>query len=340
MARAIWSGSLSFGLVNVPVALFSASKDHQVHFHQFEKGTSARVRNKRVNEDTGKQVDYDDIVKGAEVGSGEYVVLTPEELESVEPGRSRTIDISDFVDAAEIDPLYYRHGYYLGPQDESAAKAYALMAEAMDTAGRIAIATFVMRGKQYLAAIRPRDGVLVLETMYFADEVRDPAAATGHKAPKASLRAKDVDMAVSLIESMTTAWKPENYTDTYTARVNKLIEAKRKNQVVVTEGRDEPASNVVDLMEALRASLDASKKHKPGNRHQAKQKIETRKADEAPRTAKKAPAKKAPAKKAPAKKAPAKTATARKTAAKKTTARKTAAKKAAAKKAAQRKKAS
>ena len=122
-ARAIWTGSVSFGLVNVPVGLFSATQDHQVHFHQFEKGTSSRVRNQRVNEDTGDEVDYKDVVKGAEVGDGSYVMLTQEELESVEPGRSRTIDISDFVDAAEIDPVYFQKSYYLAPSDDTAKKA-------------------------------------------------------------------------------------------------------------------------------------------------------------------------------------------------------------------------
>jgi DNA end-binding protein Ku len=313
MARAIWSGALSFGLVNVPVALFAATKDHEVHFHQFEKGTSARVRNKRVNEDTGKEVAYDDIVKGAEIRDGEYVIVTPEELESVEPGKSRTIDISDFVDAAEIDPLYYQRGYYLGPQDETAGKAYALLVKAMDAADRIGIATFVMRGKQYLAAIRPKDDVLVLETMYFADEVRDPVEAIGQKPPKVTLRKKDIDMAVSLIESMTTSWKPENYTDTYTERVNRLIEAKGKDEEIVTEAERAPASNVVDLMQALQASLEAARGQRPGNRRQAEQKIETRKAT-ARTPAKKAAAKKAAAKKAAAKKSPGRKAPAKKAA--------------------------
>src|ERR1700712_3406867 len=174
MARAIWTGSVSFGLVNVPVGLYSATQDHDVHFHQFEKGTSSRIRNERVNEDTGDEVAYGDIVKGAEAGDGGYVMLTQEELESVEPGRRRTIEISDFVDAADIDPVYYQKSYYLAPTDEAAAKLYALLVKAMAKAERIGVATFVMRGKQYLAAIRPHDKVLILETMYFADEVRDP----------------------------------------------------------------------------------------------------------------------------------------------------------------------
>jgi len=204
MARAIWTGSVSFGLVNVPVGLFSATEDHDVHFHQFEKGTSSRIRYERVNEDTGDEVAYRDIVKGAEVGDG-YVMLTQEELESVEPGRSRTIEISDFVDATAIDPVHYQKSYYLAPTDDSAKKAYALLLQAMAKSDRIGIATFVMRGKQYLAAIRPAEKVLVLETMFFADEVRDPAEELDGLPTRTKAAAKDLNMAVKLIESLTTA---------------------------------------------------------------------------------------------------------------------------------------
>jgi DNA end-binding protein Ku len=227
MARAIWTGAVSFGLVNVPVGLFSATEDHDVHFHQFEKGTSSRVRNQRVNEDTGDEVAYKDVVKGAEVGDGGYVMLTQEELESVEPGRSRTIDITDFVDASEIDPIYYQKPYYLAPADDTAKKAYTLLVKAMDKAGRIGVATFVMRGKQYLAAIRPSGNVLVLETMYFADEVRDPADELDQLPTRTKVAPKDLDMAVSLVKAMTTPWKPKNYRDTYTERVEKLIPGRR-----------------------------------------------------------------------------------------------------------------
>jgi DNA end-binding protein Ku len=266
MARAIWTGSLSFGLVNVPVGLFSATQEHEVRFHQFEKGTSARIRNKRVNEETGDEVDYGQVVKGAEVGDGEYVMLTAEELESVEPGKSRTIDISDFVEAAEIDPIHYQKSYYLAPTDDGAKKAYALLVGAMDKAERSGIASFVMRGKQYLAAIRPKDGVLVLETMYFADEVRDPKKELDNLPGRTPSRGKDLDMAVNLIESLTTSWDPSNYRDTYTERVQKLVQAKKKDRVVVTEGSSEDSGEkVTDLLEALQASLEQSKKHKPGN---------------------------------------------------------------------------
>ncbi len=279
MARSIWTGSLSFGLVNVPVGLFSATQEHKVHFHQFEEGTSSRIRYQRVNEDTGDEVAYDDIVKGAEVDDGEYVMLTQEELESVEPGKSRTIDINDFVDAAEIDPIYFQKTYYLAPSDEAAKKAYALLARAMEKAERIGIATFVMRGRQYLAAVRPKDGVLVLETMYFADEVRDPKKELDNIPQRASGRGKDLQMAVDLIEALTTRWDPKNYRDTYTDRVEELVKAKKKDRVVVTE-RDSEATDkkVVDLLSALQASIDDSKKHRPGNRDVEKLKTRKREA--------------------------------------------------------------
>lgn len=267
MARSIWSGSLSFGLVNVPVGLFSATSPHEVSFHQFEKGTSARIRNKRVNEDTGKEVDYNDIVKGAELEDGRYVVITPEELEKVEPTKSRTIDISDFVDAADIDPIYFQKSYYLAPAHNSAKKAYALLSHAMEKADKIAVATFVMRNKQYLAAVRPSSGVLVLETMFWADEVRDPKKELDNLLPlQTKPAAKDVGMAIDLIDSMTSRWNPSNYRDTYTERVEKLIKAKKDDREILSEHEDAASpEKVVDLLSALQASLDQAKGHKPGN---------------------------------------------------------------------------
>jgi DNA end-binding protein Ku len=333
MARAIWTGSVSFGLVNVPVGLYSATQDHEVHFHQFQEGTTSRIRNQRVNEDTGDQVDYGDIVKGAEVGDGNYVMLTQEELESVEPGKSRTIEITDFVDASEIDPVHYQRSYYLAPADQTAAKAYVLLARAMAKAERIGVATFVMRGKQYLAAIRPRDDVLILETMYFADEVRDPAQGIDQLPAKAKVGAKDLSMAVDLVRALTTSWEPENYRDTYTERVQKLIEAKKKNrEIAVPQTPEETEGKVVDLLEALRSSVDAAKNHKPGNTHDLPR-LRTQKADDDTTPArgggKAAATKKTGSKKAGSKKAGSKKAAAsKKTASKKTAAKKTAAKKA------------
>jgi len=280
MPRAIWTGSVSFGLVNVPVGLYSATEDHDVHFHQFEKDTTARIRNQRVNEKTGEEVAYEDIVKGAEVGDGNYVMLTPEELESVEPGKSRTIEISDFVKAAEIDPIYYQRSYYLAPADKTAVKPYLLLARAMQKADRIGIATFVMRGKQYLAAIRPRDDLLILETMFFADEVRDSARGIDQLPAKARVASKDLTMAVHLVEALTTTWDPKNYRDTYTARVNKLIDAKEKNrEIAVPETSEETEGKVLDLLAALESSVEAAKKHKPGNTRGIPQ-LRTRKADD------------------------------------------------------------
>lgn len=277
MARAIWTGAVSFGLVNVPVGLYSATQAHEVRFHQFEEGTSSRIRNRRVNEETGEEVAYDDIVKGAEVDDGKYVMLTPEELESVEPGRSRTIDISDFVDAAEIDPIYYQKSYYLAPSGKEADKAYKLLARALEESGRVGVATFVMRSKQYLAAIRPHDDVLVLETMYFADEVRDPVKEIERLPAKTRVEKKDIKMAVKLIEAMSSEWKPANYRDTYTDRVEQLVKAKRNDEEVVEESKADAAEKVTDLMEALQASLEGAGKHRPGNRKRGG-KLKTQKA--------------------------------------------------------------
>lgn len=270
MARSIWTGALAFGLVNVPVGLYSATQDKTIHFRQFEKDTSSRIRYRRVNEDTGEEVAYEDIVKGYELESGEYVLVDPDELDEIAPGRSRTIDITDFVDVTEIDPIYYQKTYYLAPANEAAERAYALLVAAMVEAGRIGIANFVMRSKQYLAAVRPQEGVLALETMFFADEVRDPRDELD-KLPSGKKPAKkDLDMAISLIESMTTPWDPDNYEDTYREKVLDLINAKAKGQGAVTPSESQPEEgNVVDLMDALRRSVEASRQHRPGNRNRA-----------------------------------------------------------------------
>lgn len=268
MARAIWSGSLAFGLVNVPVQLFAATQDLTVHFRQFERDTSSRIRYRRVNEDTGEEVDYDDIVKGYELEDGEYVIVTPEELESVEPGRSRTIEITDFVDAAEIDPIFFQKTYYLAPRDDGAAKAYQLLVRAMSDTGRTGVATFVMRSKQYLAAIRPMDGVLTLETMFFAEEVRDAEQELDQLPTEVEVDQRDLDTAATLIDAMTTEWDPANYRDTYRDRVLELIDAKRSGEEVVTRAEEPESADVVDLMAKLEQSVAAARGKRPGNAHQ------------------------------------------------------------------------
>lgn len=256
MARAIWTGSVSFGLVNVPVALYSATEDKTIHFNQFEAGTSDRIRYKRVNERTGREVKLPDIVRGREVAKGDYVLITDEELEAVEPGRSRTIDITDFVDIAEIDPIYFQRAYYLGPQGDGATKAYALLHRAMADSGRAGIASFVMHGKQYLAAIRAREEVLVLHTMYFPDEVRDPREEIENLPTGEQFSDRELGMAEQLIESMTARWDPGSYRDTYRERVEDLIARKGRGEEIVREGEPAGAASVTDLMEALRRSAD------------------------------------------------------------------------------------
>jgi DNA end-binding protein Ku len=259
MAKAVWTGSLSFGLVNVPVGLYSATEDRSIHFNQFRAGTPERVRNKRVGEQSGEEVAYSDIVKGYDLGGGEYVILTPEELASVAPGPSRTIEVTDFVELADIDPIYFDKPYYLAPHGKNGDRAYELLRRVMADTNKVAIASFVMREKQYLVAVRPEKTALVLETLLFADEVRDPAQEIDVLPVQASFEPRELEMAKLLIDSMTTDWEPERYKDTYRERVEELIEQKRSGTVVVSEGpRAEPAP-VVDLLAALQASVSAAR---------------------------------------------------------------------------------
>ncbi len=256
MARAIWTGSISFGLVNIPVGLYSAVSEKAIRFHQLERGTSDRIRYKRVNENTGEEVQYEDIVKGYDVGGGQYVVLSSKELEAVEPSGSRTIEIEDFVDQVDIDPIFYNQTYYVGPRTDGAARPYALLIEAMRSAGKVAIASFVMRSKEHLAALRVDGDVLALETMYFADEIRDPMKEIDVKVSGQPPAERELSTAISLIESMSIKWDPTNYHDRYRARVEELIERKLEGEEVVTGTRPSRDTNVVDLMEALRRSVD------------------------------------------------------------------------------------
>jgi DNA end-binding protein Ku len=257
MPRAIWSGAISFGLVTIPVELHSATKDHTVHFNQFERGTADRVRYKRVNERTGEEVDFGDIVKGREVDDGRFVLIEPDELADIAPGRSRTIDIEAFVDLDEIDPIHYQKTYWLAPSKKEYGKPYSLLAKAMEDTNRAGIATFVMRGKQYLTAIRARDGRMALETLYFADEIRQPV-----EVEETTARRNELKMASSLIESMSEPWQPEDYRDTYTDRVNKLVKDKAEGNEIVAEAEPPGATEVTDLMEALRRSVESTKDRK------------------------------------------------------------------------------
>ncbi len=258
--RTIWKGALSFGLVNIPVGLYPATSDKSIHFNQFEQGTSDRIRYKKVNERTGKEVANEDIARGFDLGGGEYVILTDEELESAEPKKSRQIDISDFVSQADIDPVFFRSSYYLAPEGAGADKAYALLRRAMSDSDRIGIATMVMRNKEYLVAIRPETDALALHTMYFSDEVRSPGNELPELPDVEEVSDRELSMAELLIESMESDWDPERYHDTHREKVEALIEEKRQGHEIVIQEAAEPAAKVVDLMEALNASIKAAAK--------------------------------------------------------------------------------
>jgi len=256
MARTIWKGALSFGLVNVPVGVYPATQDKTIHFNQFERGTSDRIRYKKVNERTGQEVESGDIVKGVDLGGGEYVILSDEELSSAEPERSRYIEITDFVSLTDIDPVYFNTTYYLAPEGEAAGRAYALLRQAMQESGKVAIATFVMRNKEYLVAIRPEADVLALETMYFADEVRSPSKELPNLPGEEGASEQELKMANLLIGSMESDWEPERYRDTHRAKVQALIEEKAQGKTIEV-AQAAPVTKVVDLMEALSASIKA-----------------------------------------------------------------------------------
>lgn len=259
MARTVWTGSLSFGLVNIPVGMFPATEDHTIHFNQFEEGTPDRIRLNKVNERTGEKVGLEKIVKGYDLGNGDFVIVTPDELDAISPKRSKTIEVSEFVDLDEIDPIYFSKTYFLGPRGEETKKTYALLRDAMADSNRAAIATFVMRSREYLAAVRADGDVLMLDTLLFADEIRDAHTELPDLPGEVSFTAQEITMAAQLIEAMSGPWKPEDYRDTYTDRVNDLIEAKRKDQQVTVTDEPPAATNVIDLTRALQASLEAAR---------------------------------------------------------------------------------
>jgi DNA end-binding protein Ku len=264
MARAIWSGAISFGLVNVPVKAYPAVREHTVHFHQLERRTGSRIRYQKVSEKTGREVDADDIELGYEVGRGKHVVIDPDELDELKPRTTRTIDITDFVDLAEIDPVFYNNTYWLAPDGEPAERAYRLLQAVMAEEGRVGIGAVVMRNKQYLAAIRPLDRALAMSTLHFADEI--VAAADIDQIPRSTSapEPKERKLAAQIVGSLTTEWDPDRYHDTYTEELRDMLARRSKGQQVVVEEAPAARADVVDLMEALEASLTAAKKAKGG----------------------------------------------------------------------------
>jgi DNA end-binding protein Ku len=254
--RAIWSGSISFGLVNIPIRLSSAVRSHDVHFTQLDAQSGSRIRMKRVVEATGEEIAHKDIKKGYEVLPGEYVLIEPGEIAALAPTASHTVEIEAFVDLSEIDPIYFEQPYYLTPTGPS-DKAYRLLLTTMETQQKVAIGRIIMRTKEYLAAIRPKDGVLCLETLRFSDEVL--AIPDWQLEGSAEPSAAEQAMAVQLLDTMTVPWAPDAYGDEYRDQVLALIERKRAGETIVAASApDEEKGKVIDLMAALEASIAAS----------------------------------------------------------------------------------
>ncbi len=256
MPRSIWTGAISFGLVSVPVKLYSAVSSKTVRFHQLHAADGVRIQQKRVCPADGEEVAYDDIVKGYEIAPDRYVVITPEELASIEPQKSRTIEIEDFVELSDIDPIYYDHSYYLTP-GAGGAKPYRLLLEAMRASEKVAIARVVLRSKEQLVAIRATGDVLAMATMNFADEI--VPADRLEELPDADVATNDRELQIArqLVESLAAPFEPQKYHDTYREAVLSMIERKAQGEeVTVAPPVAEPAAAAPDLMSALQASLE------------------------------------------------------------------------------------
>ena len=251
--RSLWTGTISFGLVSVPVRMFGATESKELRFHFLDKHDLQPIAYDKVRRDTGKHVDNDDIVRGFEVEKGRYVPLDDEDLDRLDVELTKTIDICDFVDLDEIDPIYFRKAYYLEPQD-GAEKPYRLLTRALEETGKVAIAKIVIRNKQHLAALRPSNGTLVLETMYYADEVRQPERVGGGRLAK-----PEVELAKSLVENLSAKFDPNKYDDTYRKELLQLLRAKAKGKELPVP-EQEPEGEVVDLMAALRESVERTQK--------------------------------------------------------------------------------
>lgn len=261
MAQQVWRGSISFGLVNVAVRAFGATRDQKVHFHQIDSRSGSRIGYDKVAKATGEKVDKGDIALGYEVEPGRYVTFDPEEVAALRPRSTRTVEISDFVDLAAIDPIYYEKTYWLVPADEAAEKAYGLLAAAMEAEQRVGIGMVVMRTKQYLAAIRPLQGALAMSTMRFADEVV-AAADVGGMPERVEPSDKELDLARQIISGLSDEWDPGEYHDSFTAELRSLIDQKAAGNEILeeSEGAPEEKGQLVDLMAALQASVDAAKR--------------------------------------------------------------------------------
>jgi DNA end-binding protein Ku len=266
MARSIWSGTISFGLVSVPVRMYSATQSKELRFHFLDRRDLTPIGYDKVRKDTGESVSPDEIVRGFEIEKGRYVPIEDEDLDRLDIELTHSIDICDFVSLDEIDPIYFRKAYYLLPQ-EGAEKPYRLLVKALEETGKVGVAKVVIRNKQHLAALRAHDGVLVLETMYYADEIRQPESVDGKAA---SLKKAEIEMAKSLVENLSDSFEPEKYDDNYRKELLQLIRAKAKGKEL-PEPKKEEDVEVVDLMAALRESVGRTqKKQKKPARKRAK----------------------------------------------------------------------
>ncbi|MFL5953980.1 MAG: Ku protein [Gaiellaceae bacterium] len=268
MARPIWSGVISFGLVSVPVRMYSATESKELRFHFLDRRDMNPIGYDKVNKETGESVSADDIVRGFEFEKGRFVELTDEDVDRLDVELTHTIDICDFVSIDEIDPIYFRKAYYLLPQ-EGAEKPYRLLLKALEETDRVGIAKVVIRNKQHLAAIRPAGDTLVLETMYYADEVRKP-----EEAPRPQVRPAEVEMAKTLIDNLAAKFEPGRYHDRYRNELLELLQKKAEGEPL-PEPQAEQGGEVVDLMEALRQSVAATKKRSSRKSSSAKKKTST-----------------------------------------------------------------
>ena len=331
--RSIWKGSISFGLVSIGVKLYTATEERDVSFHQVRRTDGSRIRYKRVAEADGEEVAYADIAKGYQLPGGETVVLTDDDFADLPLPTARVVDVLQFVPAEQIDPIYFAKSYYLEPE-KNAVKPYVLLRDALDASGQVGLVKVAIRNREQLATLRVRDGVIVMETMIWPDEVREPAFAFLDS--DVDLRPQERQMAESLVSSMSGDFDPSEYTDDYREALQQVIDAKVEGrELVSTEEAQPSAGNVVDLMSALKASVEAAKAgrsaaaSKTSSGSSTSARVPEKKAGAtkaaATKAAAKAPAKKTPAKKAAAKKAAAKKATQpQKSAAKKTPAKKAA----------------
>jgi DNA end-binding protein Ku len=333
--RSIWKGSISFGLVSIGVKLYTATEERDVSFHQVRRTDGSRIRYKRVAETDGEEVAYADIAKGYQLPSGETVVLTDEDFADLPLPSARVVDVLQFVPAEQIDPIYFAKSYYLEPE-KNAVKPYVLLRDALDASGQVGLVKVAIRSREQLATLRVREGVIVMETMIWPDEVREPAF--GFLDGEVDLRPQERSMAESLVSSMSGDFDPSEYTDDYRAALEQVIDAKVEGrEIVETEERQPSAGNVVDLMSALRASVEAAKQGRSAAASKTSSGTASARVPDKKAAAKKSPAKKTAAKKTAAKKTPAKKAAAKKAPATKTAAKKAPAKKAAAKKSTARK---